>query len=218
MLSRHLPKLRARAEGVTFENGCLYYGTCAAGRRVRTTIVYSYARDHAGAIPPSWDDAGMPDEERAAVFLESIGEELGPSPFIATCLQCEAAFTVVAYERQEGGPGVVALPASHGGLRTPAHIAGSQLLPRPGPTRAVRGGRQCRRRDVSKRSREPASAPHGPQPAPSSAQHCPARAAVLTKHPEGAPPSATTPIVGTRLLGFREENVTPLRTGTSGGG
>jgi hypothetical protein len=41
-----------------------------------------------------------------------------PALFVATCLQCQATLTVVAY-RGPSGPAVVAMPSTHGGLSTP---------------------------------------------------------------------------------------------------
>jgi hypothetical protein len=87
---------------------------------MRTTILYSWARDFTqGGLAPSWGDAGMEDSDRLAAHFESILAGLGPSLFLAECLQCQASFTIATYEREAAGLGVVALPAAHGGLRTP---------------------------------------------------------------------------------------------------
>jgi tetratricopeptide (TPR) repeat protein len=112
-VSDNLRKFANAAEGDSFEEGFLYCGTCGGRRRVRATIVYSFAR-YRGGFTLSVGGA-----EEGEGFYESILKQLEPSLFLAECLQCGAEFTVVVYELAEGGPGVVALAASSGGLNSP---------------------------------------------------------------------------------------------------
>jgi hypothetical protein len=60
-------KFDNRNNGVNFEEGHLYCGRCGARRRMRTTIIFSAARDVHGGISRRWH---MKDPDDAQAFLE----------------------------------------------------------------------------------------------------------------------------------------------------
>ena len=101
-LLRKTPQILQPRDGFTVRAGDLYCPPCGESRKVYVEPVYSPPMTHGGGLN----------------LAGGIAEQLVPSLFVYSCVQCEAKFTAIVYNSPDG-PALAVLPSCRGGLTTP---------------------------------------------------------------------------------------------------